>query len=103
MALGERLREVRERRGWSQHELARRSGVRQALISALETGKQTDTAASVLRRLARTLGVSMDYLVGTFDPNRSPAGQPSVDGATVLPVAHLLCKETVHAQSTTSS
>jgi transcriptional regulator with XRE-family HTH domain len=68
MALGGRIKELRERRGWSQSELARRAHVRQALLSALETGRQPDTTGSVLRRLARTLGVSIDYLVGTFDP-----------------------------------
>jgi transcriptional regulator with XRE-family HTH domain len=84
MTLGEKLKELREQRGWSQHELSRRAHVRQALISVLETGKQTDTTGSVLRRLARTLGVTMDYLGGmyngTVDPNQSPGGEASLDG-----------------------
>src|SRR2546423_1682827 len=88
MALGEKLKELRERRGWSQHELARQAHVRQALISALETGKQADTTGSVLRRLARTLGVSIDYLVGLYnhDPNRSPAEGGSRARLSPLPV-----------------
>jgi len=41
--------------------------VRQAIISELETGKKTDTIGIILKRLARSLGVSVDYLLGTFE------------------------------------
>jgi transcriptional regulator with XRE-family HTH domain len=67
MTLGSRIKRERERCGWSQNELGRRAGVRQALLSELESGKRNDTPTSVLRRLARTLGVSMDYLAGLYD------------------------------------
>ena len=93
MALGEKLKDLRERRGWSQHELARQAHVRQALISALETGKQADTTGSVLRRLARTLGVTVDYLVGmyngTLDPNVSPGKECTVRSYAPSPVTTL--------------
>ena len=65
--LGERLKQARERHGWSQRELARQAGVRHALISELETGKKTETMSGILKRLARTLGISVDYLIGTFE------------------------------------
>ena len=65
--LGERLKHARERKEWSQRELARQAGVRHAIISELETGKKTDTIGSILKRLARALGVSVDYLIGTWD------------------------------------
>ena len=65
--LGERLKQARERKGWSQRELARQAGVRHAIISELETGKKTDTVSGILKRLARVLGVSVDYLIGTFE------------------------------------
>ena len=67
MTLGERIRRERERRGWSQNELARRAQVRQAQLSEVESGKRHDMMASILRRIARTLGVSMDYLCGMYD------------------------------------
>ena len=75
MTLGEKIKALREQRGWNQREFSQRAHVRQALISELESGKKVDTTGSVLRRLARTLGVSIDYLVGLYnlDPNRSPA------------------------------
>jgi len=66
MTLGERIKLVRDQRGWNQQELARRAHVRPALISELEGERKTDTTGSVLRRLARTLGVSVDYLIGMY-------------------------------------
>ena len=36
--LGQRIKQARERKGWSQRELARQAGVRHAIISELETG-----------------------------------------------------------------
>ena len=89
MTLGERIKTLRDQRGWNQQELARRAHVRPALISELESGKKTDTTGSVLRRLARTLGVTMDYLGGmyngTLDPNRSPGEALSCGGLTLPP------------------
>ena len=37
MTLGEKVKQLRSLRGWSQRELARQSGVRQTLLSDLET------------------------------------------------------------------
>lgn len=37
--LGDRIREAREARDWSQHELARRAGVSQPIINRLERGQ----------------------------------------------------------------
>ena len=71
MTLGERIKLIREKRGWSQNELSRRSGVRQALISELESGKKGDTTGVALKRLALTLGVTVDYLVGMYAEDES--------------------------------
>ena len=67
--LGPRIRQARERKGWSQRELGRQAQVRQAIISELETGKKADTIGVILKRLARALGVSVDHLLGTFEEN----------------------------------
>lgn len=64
MPLGEKLKALRMVRGWSQRELARQSGVRQTLLSELESGKKEDTTGHNLRKLAETLQVSVDYLLG---------------------------------------
>jgi transcriptional regulator with XRE-family HTH domain len=49
------LREWRVARGMTQQQLARRSGVRQAKISELETGAAKHWAPGILTALARAL------------------------------------------------
>ena len=75
--LGQRIRQARERKGWSQRELARQAQVRHAIISELETGKKTDTIGVILKRLARALGVSVDFLLGTFEDDDQEDGEPA--------------------------
>ena len=87
MALGEKLKALRTEKGWSQRELAQRARVRQARLSELESGKKTDTTGQALRRLARVLGVSVDYLVGTYDPNRYRPGEASSFAGALPPPA----------------
>jgi transcriptional regulator with XRE-family HTH domain len=67
MHIGERLRRQRLQRGFTQTELAERSGVRQSLISRLENGTRDNPSADNLRRLARALGCTTDYLVGMHE------------------------------------
>lgn len=64
--LGRTLRALREERGWSQRELARRAKVTQAYITLIETGERPHTSWEVLLRLARALGVPPARL----DPER---------------------------------
>jgi len=75
--LGQRIKQARERKGWSQRALARQAGVRHAIISELETGKKTDTIGIILKRLARALGISVDYLLGTFEDDDQGDGEPA--------------------------
>ena len=67
MPLGDRIKQRREELGWSQRELAQQAGVPQPTISDLERGRQKDVTTTYARRLARALGVSIDYLVGTWE------------------------------------
>ena len=67
MRLGERLKRAREKKGWSQRELARQAHVRYATISELENGIRTAMNTDTAKRIARALGVSVDYLIGTFE------------------------------------
>jgi transcriptional regulator with XRE-family HTH domain len=57
-AFGRVLRQAREVKGWSQRELAARSGVTQANISKIETG-QVDPQLSTLVELARFLDLEV--------------------------------------------
>lgn len=63
-----RLRALREVRGWSQAELARRSGVNQAVISRLESGTTQAISFPNLEKLAAALECDPGYLIV-----RSPA------------------------------
>lgn len=67
MSVGSRVEQLRNQRGWSQDELAkamteRGFAVRQTTISGIERG--AEPKAPMLRALAITLGVTVDYLVG---------------------------------------
>jgi transcriptional regulator with XRE-family HTH domain len=60
-ALGRRIVELRNRRGWNQKELARRARLRPARLSTLESGAKRPNVEE-LARLAEALGVSLDEL-----------------------------------------
>lgn len=61
--IGERLREIRKRRGLSQRELADLSGVSLSLIRKLEQGERSDTRLETARQLAHALKVPTTRLV----------------------------------------
>jgi ribosome-binding protein aMBF1 (putative translation factor) len=56
--LGRSVRELRERRGWSQTQLANASGMTQSAVARFEAGGTVPTLA-VLERLAEALDVSL--------------------------------------------
>ena len=57
------LRSVREKKGLSQGDVFRRSGVERTYISRIEQGLIVDPRISTVVILARALGVSVDELV----------------------------------------
>ena len=63
------IRELRERAGLTQLELANRLGVTPATVYTWERGK-FDPRASQLRKLAREFGVSMDDIALPDDDER---------------------------------
>lgn len=65
-----RLRDLRHTRGWSQSELARRSGVSQSVISRLENGVIEAVSFENLERLATALECDPGYLVVVTAPRR---------------------------------
>jgi transcriptional regulator with XRE-family HTH domain len=66
-SLAQRLRMARAYRGWSQTELAQRSGVHNMQISKLERGVIQETSTATLRALCQALGVSPGYILGLTD------------------------------------
>jgi transcriptional regulator with XRE-family HTH domain len=67
MTIGARVRREREKRGWTLRELARRAAVSPGAISKLEGGARLSPSMEVGKRLARALGVTLDYLAGMYD------------------------------------
>ncbi len=74
----ERLCQLREQRGLSQRELARRCGFSEALIRKYEMGS-SDPAGYFLRTLSEQLEVSTDYLLGVTDDPRGHYGDNQID------------------------
>ncbi len=59
MNVGQRVRRLRQERGWSQARLAKEAGMSVPGISYIETGTNTPTAASLLK-LSEGLGVGVE-------------------------------------------
>ncbi len=58
-----RIRELRRARGWTQTELARRAGIRQATVSRLEGNAVSSVNLGVIEKLAAALEVDPGYLL----------------------------------------
>jgi XRE family aerobic/anaerobic benzoate catabolism transcriptional regulator len=69
-ALGDRVRELRARRGMTRKILAKDSGVSERYLAQLETG-QGNASLAILRRIARALDVPLEALVA--DAPEAPA------------------------------
>jgi transcriptional regulator with XRE-family HTH domain len=61
--LAERLRQLRERAGLSQRALSSLAGLSPSEVRLLESRERMDPRARVLVSLARTLGVTTDFLL----------------------------------------
>lgn len=76
--IGARIAKRREELGLSQMDLARLLDIAPARISDFERGARTDCNLSTAKRLAQVLGVSIDYLAGTWEgeAETAPAATP---------------------------
>lgn len=63
---GQRLKAIRESRGYSQEELAELVGVSTLQLYRYESGKN-DATGEVISQFAKVLGVTADYLLGNVD------------------------------------
>jgi len=63
--IGASLKAARARLGWSRETLAHHSGVSWSAIAQIESGRRKDVRLSSLSALAKALGVSVDYLIGS--------------------------------------
>jgi len=71
----DRLREVREKKGWSQADLAEAAKLQVTAISHFETNRRSPSFDN-LRKLADALKVTSDYLIGRSEvPNLSSTAE----------------------------
>ena len=77
---GERLIYLRKQRSLSQKQLAQLAGVPTPTLNALERGTRSGkrVAVEIAQRLARALGVSLDYLTGMYDAEEPSDLLPTV-------------------------
>jgi len=61
--LGDRVRELRKARGWSQQRLGDEAGVTAQTVWLLETHKLEDVKLSTLSKIAEAMGVSLTDLL----------------------------------------
>ena len=76
MTMGERIKNRRQELNKSQQDLAEQVGVSRQTIALLETGVRPTMNTDTAKALARALGVSIDYLVGTWEDSEG-AFQPA--------------------------
>ena len=62
-AIKQRILALREKRGWTQVQLAEKAGITPAAVCQIEKGDRIPTIP-VLYRIAQVLRVSLDYLSG---------------------------------------
>jgi transcriptional regulator with XRE-family HTH domain len=62
--VAERLEACRREKGWTIAEFARRAKMSQTLLWKVLHGKRPHVSAITVKRLARVLGVSTDFLLG---------------------------------------
>lgn len=60
--MGYRIKEVREKQGLTQTQLAKKSGVSRVTISVLENGQERVTTTKTLIKIASAMNVTVDEL-----------------------------------------
>jgi PAS domain S-box-containing protein len=84
MPLGKTLKALRQKQSLNQKALSALSGVSQATISRIETGRVRQLRSSALKHLADALGVSVDFLMGDNEVFASIPG-PDAPPANTIP------------------
>lgn len=94
VTMGERIVKLREQKGWRQSDLAKLARMPLSTLNMIERGVRQGDGLSVgtAKRLAKALGVALDYLVGMYEDEdlaRPPAIAPSPAGEELQPVPEL--------------
>jgi transcriptional regulator with XRE-family HTH domain len=88
LPLGERLKQLRRERGWSQADLAAKVGADAGQISRYENGRMTPSAEAVVK-LAEALDIATDYLLVDASPRRALHAPENILGDRLTAVAQL--------------
>jgi transcriptional regulator with XRE-family HTH domain len=75
---GQRVTRIREERGMTQQELASKAGTTYQTIWRIENGKHAEPGIYIARRIARALGVSLDFLVNLYGDDEKEASPLAV-------------------------
>lgn len=78
MVIGQRIKITRKNKGFTQKELAELAGTATGTIQQYELGKR-QPRADQLRAIASALGVTVDYLLGTY--TKEPGKRVPTDNA----------------------
>jgi transcriptional regulator with XRE-family HTH domain len=65
--VGQRLQQLRATKGLSRRQLELQAGVPHGAVARLEGDPQAYPSVPAAMRLARVLGVTLDYLCGMYD------------------------------------
>ena len=79
--LGQRVKELRQKKRWRQEDLAKATGLRQPVISRIELGRLQQPKMDVLMRLSEALGMEVDYLI--FGAYKTKLKGGSASGAAI--------------------
>jgi transcriptional regulator with XRE-family HTH domain len=93
--VGDRIRELREERDWSQREFAKRVGINYSVVNRIELGKRS-VEDHELAKIADVFGVTTDYLLGRTD-NPNPPEDDNIPEELKAPSLGLFFKELAEA------
>ncbi len=63
ISTGEKIKHWRQKKGFTQKQLAEKAGLTLATIGRIETGMRQGTNITTLQRIAEALGISLDKLL----------------------------------------
>lgn len=69
--LAQRLQRLRLAKSLSRRQLETQADIPHGIVSRLESGEQAYPSVPVAMRLAKVLGVSVDYLIGMYEEEDS--------------------------------
>ncbi|MED0672126.1 helix-turn-helix transcriptional regulator [Aneurinibacillus aneurinilyticus] len=76
-SIGERVKRLREKKGWTQRDFAKKLGISNSVLSRVENGEKKNVEDYLIKRLAETLDTSSDYLLDLSNNAINKENSPS--------------------------